>query len=304
MSYKPTSQTGPTFLGIGPPKTATTWLYYALNQHPEIDFPPVKEIGYLWEKNNLPHRHYFSLFLDSHWFYVARRRYLYFCVKEHLKQLCRFKLDTTQLQWDIHYLLAKRNIDWYKKLFNSQKISGDITPKYCELSTEQIKEIHKKFNHLKIIITLRDPIERDWSRAKMNLLKSHHSNIEHIDNSLWLEQFFDPMQSQANDYVQLHKSWADVFGYDNVLVIFYEQIENEAWKTYCELCKFLNIGSPSKDIEPFIDMPIGAGVKAEIPEYLREYLITKNLPHIQQAIAHFKNTPYPNDWLKKYSVSR
>jgi len=88
MKNKKTS--GPDFLAIGPPKTATTWLYNALIQHPDVKFPPMKEVGYLWEKKFLGQRNYMSLFFCKHWFYKARRKYILYSFYQHVKNLLIF----------------------------------------------------------------------------------------------------------------------------------------------------------------------------------------------------------------------
>ena len=36
----------PDFICIGPPKTATTWLYAILKHHDQVDLPLVKELSY------------------------------------------------------------------------------------------------------------------------------------------------------------------------------------------------------------------------------------------------------------------
>ncbi len=42
------------FLGIGAQKSGTTWLYEQLRQHPDIAFPPVKEVHFWDNQPNLP----------------------------------------------------------------------------------------------------------------------------------------------------------------------------------------------------------------------------------------------------------
>src|SRR3954453_9519065 len=42
----------PTFLGIGAPRTGTTWLHSNLRRHPEIWMTPVKEVHY-FDKRHL-----------------------------------------------------------------------------------------------------------------------------------------------------------------------------------------------------------------------------------------------------------
>lgn len=56
-----TSPRRPTFLGVGPPRTATTSLYRYLNQHPEVALSPVKEIHYFGQRSSRHQPHGMSL---------------------------------------------------------------------------------------------------------------------------------------------------------------------------------------------------------------------------------------------------
>ena len=43
---KAPKQAGPTFLGIGAQKAASSWLYRSLFTHPDVYMPPIKELSY------------------------------------------------------------------------------------------------------------------------------------------------------------------------------------------------------------------------------------------------------------------
>ena len=190
----------PDFLGIGPPKTATSWLFFALSQHPEVSLPPKKEIGYLWEKYFLPQKNFFSRFINNHWYYIARRKYLSNSFKNHIKNLKRLRIDRKKLLWDIHYTIFPHTDSWYSRLFDRQLLSGEVTPKYCELPEIEVAKIYQIHPNLKIIISLRDPVEREWSRAKMNLCKNQNKHPSEIEQYEWIAHFDDPLQSSVNDY--------------------------------------------------------------------------------------------------------
>ena len=83
---------------------------------------------------------------------------------------------------EIHYFdwYFYKSIKWYCKYFKSAKktqITGEINPCYSVLSERKIKLIHKINPKLKIILLLRNPIERAWSQAVMNLVKTKKANI-------------------------------------------------------------------------------------------------------------------------------
>ena len=76
-----------------------------------------------------------------------------------------------------------KGLNWYCKHFKDADISqykGEITPCYSILSEEKIKFIHQINPKLKIILLLRNPIERAWSHAVMNLVKRTKREINLI----------------------------------------------------------------------------------------------------------------------------
>jgi len=65
MSKAGSDYVGPTFLGIGPPKCATTWLDEVLRKHPEISFPShQKEVFYFDRFHKRGDAWYLNLFTD------------------------------------------------------------------------------------------------------------------------------------------------------------------------------------------------------------------------------------------------
>ncbi len=289
------------FLGIGPPKTATSWLYQALSKHPEIKLPPVKEIGYLWEKRFLPERNYASRFFSDHWYFRSRRRYITRSFREHLNDLLKMRINTKKLSWDLHYSLLPHTDSWYARLFDQHTMTGDITPKYCELEAADISEIRHQYGELKIIITVRDPIEREWSRAKMNLCKKPGRTPEEVPASEWISHFDDPRQSVANDYCALYERWSRSFGEENVHLTFYDEIQRDGWPVFHTLCRFLGVDQLTDEFREHVIQPANVGIKAAIPRVYEEYLLAKHEAHIMSFAKRFPDYEYPLKWLETHS---
>ena len=104
---------------------------------------------------------------------------------ENLRRHPQMYLPNTK---EIHYFdwYFYKSIHWYCKHFmavEKNKLKGEITPCYSTLSENKIKLIHKINPQLKIILILRNPIERAWSQAVMNLAKKANtkSNLAIVD---------------------------------------------------------------------------------------------------------------------------
>jgi hypothetical protein len=293
----------PHFLGIGPPKTATSWLYKSLAKHPNVNLPPLKEIGYLWEKSFLPKRSYMSRFLSRHWFYVGRRRYVLVAFRNHLRDLATLKIDGRKLRWDLNYSVMPHTDSWYRGLFDKDVISGDITPKYSELKEADIADIRSVFGEKKIVISARDPIEREWSRAKMNLCKKKNRDPNEVNEHEWIEHFDNTKQSWTNDYAALYERWAKVFGEENTSLIFFDEIERDAWTAFGRLCEFLGLDQLPVDFKKDIVNPANVGIGEPIPRRFEEYLLSKHRENIIRLSQRFPECSFPLDWLDRHEES-
>lgn len=70
------------FIGIGAPKTGTTWLAEILNEHPEVCISEPKEIHYFNEKNSFAHSFVNKNYKKSFEWYKKRFKH---CSKENIK---------------------------------------------------------------------------------------------------------------------------------------------------------------------------------------------------------------------------
>jgi len=297
---KPETFTKPDFIGIGPPKTGTTWIYQNLLNHPQVEMPPDKEIRFFWERYFVGKLSLRELLTGDHWHVKGRRTFHKNRFKKHFSDLIKFKLNSAELCWDTTYRLGNRSYRWYASLFQQEIVSGDITAKYCELPEAEISRISQVFPRLKIIITLRDPVEREWSRAKMNLSKKPGRLLSDIKHSEFLAQFNDPPQKKANDYAPLIEQWRRFFGDDQVLVLFYDELLENPFHYFSKLCDFLAISTPEASARKELEKYVFKGVKGEVPQVFKDALFCMHEEHILKLKKYLPSVDYPEKWLRKY----
>ena len=291
----------PSFLGIGPPKTATSWLYNALSHHPGVGMPPNKEIGYLWAKRFLPRSRYGDRFFSGHWYYATRRRYMRNALRKHLLSLRNRRFNRRNFVWDLRFGLLPHTDTWYEHLFDQRKVSGDITPKYSELAAPDIRAIRDRFGATKIVITARDPVEREWSRAKMNLCRNRGVRQPHeVLEREWITHFDEPEQAEVNDYVALYERWAQVFGEEQVLLLYYDEISRAGWTAFLRVCNFLDLPPLPTSYQARILVRVNAGIRVEIPPRYDQYLFEKHRSKIVRLTERFPQHPYPHEWLSRH----
>ncbi|MFT6898530.1 MAG: hypothetical protein ACJA13_002951 [Paraglaciecola sp.] len=161
--------------------------------------------------------------------------WLYECLNEHP--------DVFMPQKEVHYfdkLSKTKNIDWYSNLFKNSdenKITGEITPDYM-FHQYTIAELHKHFPDTKIIIILRNPLERSYSAY--NLFKSH-GRFQNINFNEALKA--EPFLLEQSLYFEQIKNVYKYFPKEQVLIKFYDDIASQPLKFYQSVCDFLGLNS-------------------------------------------------------------
>ena len=282
------------------PKTGTTWIYENLVVHPQVRMPPDKEIRYFWERHFVGRLSVLQRLTSDHWHVKGRRAFHKNRFRGHLSDIAALKINGRELLWDLKYLLGRRTDRWYASLFQNGKLSGDITAKYCELPEEEIEKISRVFPGLKILITLRDPVEREWSRAKMNLSKKPGRPLSEVTHQEFIAQFNDPPQKKSNDYALLINQWSKYFDSGQILVLFYDELQENPFGYFARLCDFLAIDGPGPESREQLEKYVFKGVRGAVPSVFKKILFEMHEEHIIRLSTYLPGVDYPRNWLKKY----
>lgn len=298
----------PTFICIGPEKTGTSWLYDNLKSHPQVYLPPVKEIRYFWERVFLPNQDISKRLSHSHWHHELYQNYLNKKINSYSNKKNKLSIDNPELIkemiWDFKYLLLPRDDNWYFSLFQNtnKKVSGDITPLYYQLPESEIQRINSILPNLKIIILLRNPIDRAWSKAKMNLCQHRNREVSRVSQ----EEFygnFDKDYKQIPSYIMLIKKWKKYFADDNIYVGYYDKLVQKPSLLFNEICNFLTVEPnllPSAKRKK-LSARVNKGISVNIPPEYLKYLYRKYSNCIEEIAAAEKKEPYPKQWLETMS---
>ena len=249
------------FICIGAQKAATTWLYQNLKSHPEIYLTPIKEIHYfdtLGIKQNIIRKLFNNNQENVRWRNQLRRRCKsYFKTKKNQDLI-------KHLKWDFNYFLRNRTDSWYENLFHNkeEKISGEITPAYSTLSKYEVEKIYNLFPNLKIILIIRNPVERISSQIKMMLKRRL------IDNSYSsLKQYaFSDECILRSSYLRTLNTWMEFYS-DQLFIGFYDEILNEPFHFLIEICEFLGVSQFNKT-EANLNKIFSSEINFNLPEKL------------------------------------
>jgi hypothetical protein len=275
----------PDFLIVGAARSATTTLFYYLDQHPDTSMSLVKE------------PHFFS-------FYSHRPHYM---------ELSRDRLDA------YIYNGFSYSIEDYSSLYKPMHASnmlGEASTSYLYFHEQVIKNVTALYgqlaNQIKIIILLRNPVDRAWS----HFLFHKRNGRENLDFSTAVNpQCITTRMNQGIsynwDYLGFGRYYEQVKAYrdnfDNVLVVLTEDFTRHPVGTVMTIMRFIGInpripdnmsgiynvsGKPKNILSSFISKaiyqpnPLARFIKRALPlilmhrlKYVRfraaDYLMTK-----------------------------
>lgn len=206
---------------------------------------------------------------------------------------------------EIHYFdnQYQHDLAWYRKQFpekpDDSYIIGDKSPYYL-FHPLVAKRVYKHFPNVKIIIVLRNPVDRSYSQYQMNR-RNKSEKESSFEEALYLEKkrtageeekmIDDPTYHSWNHkhysyvarshYVDQVKHWLKYFPRDQILFVDSNRLRHHLQETMDEVFEFLGV-------EPFT-------VHVADPDKHHDYPPMK--PETRQMLSdHFK--PY-NEELEK-----
>jgi len=147
--------------------------------------------------------------------------------------------------WDQH---RDRGIEWYRKQFSEDddRLHGDITPAYAMLEPEVIREIRQEFPSLRLIYILRNPIERAWSHAKMDL-RRRGLPLDDAPDSYFRQHFRHKHSLTMGDAEGCLRRWRGVFSAEQLLTLRFEDLCHQPRGLLRHCCDHLGIDDIYQD---------------------------------------------------------
>lgn len=163
----------PNFLVVGAAKSGTTSLYFYLDKHPDIYIPSVKECRFFSQMS------------------------------------ANFKGPGDEI---LNKNIIK-SLDEYRLLFSSvknEKAIGDVSPDYLYFYEKSIEKIKQILGDVRIIIILRNPVERAYSQY-LHLLRDERETLSFED-------------ALSNEEIRKKANWEWFWSYKDV-GFYYKQVK-------------------------------------------------------------------------------
>lgn len=196
---------------------------------------------------------------------------------------------------------SKRTEDWYLNLFQKakdKKIIGEASPLYLfDLDVPIL--IKEKSPNAKILISLRDPVERLFSEYLMKKNKEIIQSSFHDELCKQLDQNkITPLGTQEGFYYEAIQRYLSVFGANQVKIIIFEEFKKNVKNTVNEILKFLSLDCTFDHYDGKIYQNYDEKIFGPKPEILpedRKKLIKFYFEEVEKLQKFFgRKLPWPN----------
>jgi len=168
------------------------------------------------------------------------------------------------------YMSPRQYAAFFEKA--GSRVTGDITPGYGALPISRIRFVRKLIPDAKIILILRNPIERAWSHALMDLVDTKQRRFEDVESWEFYAHFDSRSARRNGGYVSMLDNWSRVYPEEKLLVAFFEDIRDRPQELLTRVFRHLSV-SVDVDWETFpYRERIKEGNAVSLPDEYREHL--------------------------------
>ena len=191
------------------------------------------------------------------------------------------------------YRMLHHDWQWYEGLFQAddkdelKPICGEISPRYSRLKAWQVARIAKLLPDLRIILTLRHPIERAWSQTLYDFGRLQGKDVREINSVEVLRQLERARSKLSSDYFRTVKIWSNAFGRDALHIDFFDDLRDDPQGYVDRVLTHIGASTPWTVPQEFVKKKVWATntlVKheREIPEVVEWYIADRLLKPTEQ----------------------
>lgn len=209
---------------------------------------------------------------------------------------------------EIHYFDANwfQPVSWYSELFAEagERVKGEITPAYCILPTNRIRSIRAMMPELKLLLLLRDPVDRDWSHLRMVVLRDMRRDPTTVTPDEYIDAARSDPRLERGNYRAILQGWLDVFDRERLFIGFYEDVANRPRQLLGQVLEHIGLSPPHPWEQLPTDLRIKHGIEASIPTTVYSFLVERHQEAVAQLapiIGEFRVAQWREQWKKGLS---
>ena len=255
----------PDFMIIGPQRTGTTWLCECLRRHPAIFMSSPKELYFFSHLKLQDHPLYASS--DLNWY-----------VKHFADTEEEFTRKNKIMQ------------ELYGESYRPQ-VRGEATASYAAMEEEAIRLIYALNPDVKIIMMVRNPVDRAWSHAKKDLARDLKRPWQEVPREEFERFFTNRYQLRCGYFSKIIRRWSGVIKKKNLLIQHFEAIEKKPVKLLKTVCGFLGVKRSAKYFKhELVNRKINITEGTHMPPYYRNFLEELFSGEIKELEQRYKIT--------------
>ena len=166
-----------------------------------------------------------------------------------------------------------------------ERIAGEITPGYSALRGRRVGEVRAVLGDARILLLLRDPVERAWSQARMDVRQSGR-RIEELEPAEVLAHLRRRGARRRGDYPEMLAAWESAFG-DGMWVGFFDDIVNRPQALLEEVLTHLGVSTELPWDQLPLRQPFNPGGDETMPTVVRDALRSHYAPDITALRGRF-----------------
>jgi len=184
--------------------------------------------------------------------------------------------------------MLRHDLAWYKSHFKpadgegAKPVRGEISPRYGRLKAWQVNKIAKLLPDLRIILTLRHPIERVWSQTLYDFGRLQARDVRRVGSVEFLRQLERARSRLSSDYLRTIKIWSNAFGREALHIDFFDRLRDHPVDYINDSLRHIGASTPWRLPERFIKKKVWATNslvehEREIPEVVQWYIADRLL---------------------------
>lgn len=170
---------------------------------------------------------------------------------------------------ELHYFdiedRFKKSFKSYLKNFDPIKVSGELTPAYSTLDDRRVSYMKKLMPDLKLVLMLRNPMERAWSHAVMDLCTNQMRKVEDVPKVEFINHFNSRDSLLRGDYLRTIKIFRKHFG-NQLMINYFTEISESPRNLIERILNHIGVHVEQQLLELMpLNMKIFSGGNNQIP---------------------------------------
>ena len=184
--------------------------------------------------------------------------------------------------------MLRNDLGWYEAHFEPvngsqpKPVRGEISPLYCRLKPWQVNRIAKLLPDLRLIFTLRHPIERVWSQALLEFGFIAGKDVRKISSIDFVRQVERARNRLSSDYGRTIQIWSNAFGRDALHIDLFDRLQDDPQSYVDSILQHIGAATPWTVPANFINTKVHATTslvrqRRDIPEVIQWYIADRLL---------------------------